>query len=147
MLSHTISTSAAATKKLGKAFAKELCVAGGGEHATVIALKGELGSGKTTFVQGIAQGLGIKERIVSPTFVIMKRFALPKHDFSSFVHIDCYRLQKAKELEELGIRTVLADSTTIVAIEWPEVVTKLLPKDTVRLEFAFVDEKTRKINT
>ena len=72
--------------------------------ATVLALQGDLGAGKTTFTQGFARGLGIKRRTASPTFIIMRRFAIPamrgKKQFKNFYHIDAYRFKKIDSLEE-----------------------------------------------
>lgn len=107
--------------------------------ATVITLQGDLGSGKTTFLQGFAKGLGIKEKILSPTFVIQKRFG-------NFYHIDCYRLKNYKDILELGWEKIIKNPKNIVAIEWPEKIKKLLPRNTILLKFKFIDEQTREIS-
>jgi len=80
------------TKKLGEKFAKEILKKG---VNVVIGLQGELGSGKTTFIQGFAKGLGIKEKILSPTFIIYKSYPLPTTNYKLFYHFDCYRIQKS----------------------------------------------------
>ncbi len=104
----------------------------------ILALAGELGSGKTTFVQGFARGLGIKERVLSPTFVIMRRY-------QNFFHIDCYRIQKPKELIDLGLKIIMANPKNIIAIEWAERVEKILPKQTIWIRFDFINKNKRKI--
>ena len=109
------------------------------KQALILALKGNLGSGKTTLTQGLAKALGIKKRITSPTFVILKRF-------KNFYHIDCYRLRKPEEILELGFREIIANPKNIVVIEWPEKIKKLLPKQTIFLRFKFISEKQREIS-
>ncbi|MDD5433390.1 MAG: tRNA (adenosine(37)-N6)-threonylcarbamoyltransferase complex ATPase subunit type 1 TsaE [Candidatus Pacebacteria bacterium] len=106
--------------------------------ALVLALQGNLGSGKTTFIQGVAKFLKIKGRITSPTFVILKRFR-------NFYHFDCYRLQKPEEILELGWEEIINNPNNIVAVEWPEKIKKFLPKQTVYLKFKFIDENHREI--
>ncbi len=119
--------------------------------ALVIALKGNLGSGKTTFVKGIAQGLGIKQRITSPTFIILKRYKIQikriknKSPIAYFYHIDCYRLKKPKEILDLGFKEIISQAENIVVIEWAERIKKILPKERITVKFKFVNEKTRKL--
>lgn len=135
------------TQKLGENFAKEILGSPTSQKtATVIGLSGNLGGGKTTFLQGFAKGLGIKEKILSPTFVIQKRFEVPGFRFKDFYHIDCYRLKDEKDILELGLEEIIKDARNIVAIEWPEKIKKVLPKNTIFIEFKFVDETTREIN-
>lgn len=104
----------------------------GGE---VLALEGELGSGKTTFAKGLAQGLRIRQKITSPTFVICRPYPLPGKTQKTFYHFDLYRIKNQKELLELGFREIIADPENIVALEWPEKAKGLLPKNTIRLRF------------
>lgn len=106
--------------------------------ALVLALQGNLGSGKTTFTQGIAKFLKIKGRINSPTFVIMKRF-------KNLYHIDAYRLNKPEEILELGWEKIIANSKNIAVVEWPEKIKKFLPKQTHFLKFKFIHENQREI--
>jgi len=133
------------TKKLGQLLAKEVLKNPRKKRAFVLALKGDLGGGKTTFLQGFALALGLKQRITSPTFIIVKRVSLNKGQFRDFYHIDCYRIKEPKELTALGFREILAFPQNIVAIEWAERVEKILPKDTMTIEFEFIDQQTRKI--
>lgn len=133
------------TQRFGENFAKKLR---GGE---VLALVGELGSGKTTFVQGLARGLGIKQRIISPTFIIMRQYQIPashlKLPTSSFYHVDLYRLEDnlVNEIKNLGLYEVWGRPDTIVAIEWAEKIRDLLPQSAVWINFSAVDNNTRHI--
>lgn len=111
--------------------------------ALVIALSGELGAGKTTFVQGFATALGIKEKLASPTFVIMKIYALAgKKDL---VHIDCYRLHAPKDLLSLGVREMFRDPHALVLIEWPEHVKKILPRNHIHISFMHADHPSHRL--
>ena len=118
-----------------------------GKQAAVIALTGELGSGKTTFLQGFAKGLGIKEKVLSPTFVIMKRFKIQDSRFKILYHFDCYRLENARDLYGLGWKEIIKDPKAIIVVEWADRVRKAIPKDAIWVEFRFLEEHEREINT
>lgn len=135
------------TKKLGQILGKEILKSPQKQKALILGLKGDLGGGKTTFLQGLAKSLRIKEKILSPTFVIMRKFQIPnlKGDFKNFYHIDCYRIQKPKEILDLGFKKIISDPKNIVAIEWAEKIKKILPKETIWINFDFINKKTRKI--
>lgn len=122
------------TKRLAAILAGELRPSARG--ARVLALTGELGAGKTTFAQGFVRALGVTERVLSPTFVVMKIYPLKKKHFQRLVHIDCYRLSSANDLILLGIRSILKDPQTIVLIEWPERIKKIIPRDAIRIRFS-----------
>jgi len=132
-----ITKSATQTQKAGKLLAESL------KGKALICLEGELGSGKTTFIQGLARGLGIKERITSPTFVILKRFKVSK--IQHLYHIDCYRIKNPQELLDLGFGEILEEKNAVVVIEWADRIREILPKDRLIIKFEFIDEKTRKI--
>jgi tRNA threonylcarbamoyladenosine biosynthesis protein TsaE len=135
------------TKRLGKDLAKKI-LPKKNKKAIVLGLKGDLGGGKTTFLQGFARGLGIKQKVLSPTFVIMKRFKLNNWtigQLDNFYHIDCYRIQKPKEILSLGLKKIISDPKNIVAIEWAERIKKIMPENTIWIEFDFVDKNKRKI--
>lgn len=132
------------TKKIGRKLAKKILSFSDRKNAFVIALKGDLGSGKTTFLQGFAKGLGIQEKILSPTFVIFKKFPFFA-DKRNFYHIDCYRIQNSKEILDLGFKQMISDPKNIIAIEWAERIEDILPKDTLTLEFEFINKTKRKI--
>lgn len=114
--------------------------------ATVFALSGNLGSGKTTFTKAFARALGISsDDITSPTFVIMKNYDVAVAGFKKFTHIDAYRLEKAEEIVRLGWETLISDSANIILVEWPEHISAVLPKDVRTITFSVVDENTREI--
>jgi tRNA threonylcarbamoyladenosine biosynthesis protein TsaE len=115
------------------------------DKAVVFGLSGELGAGKTTFLQGFAKGLGIKEKVISPTFVIMNHFDIKKGKFRNFYHLDCYRIEKASEMENLGFEEIIADPKNIVCIEWPEKIKKILPEDLILIKFKITKENSREI--
>lgn len=131
------------TQKLGETLAKEILELPTNKTAIVLALKGNLGGGKTTFLQGFAKGLGIKEKILSPTFVIMKKFKIKKN--SNFYHFDCYRFNKPEDILELGFKEIISNPENIVAIEWPGKVRKVLPKKVIKISFKFIDKNKREI--
>jgi tRNA threonylcarbamoyladenosine biosynthesis protein TsaE len=116
-------------------FGASKCQVSSRKGAVVLALKGDLGSGKTTFTQGFLRGLGIRGKAQSPTFVIFKRFALRDLPFTNVYHFDCYRIKKADELKILGIKEILENPKNIVLIEWPERIKNILPKNIRKIEF------------
>lgn len=124
MIVQLMSTDAEMTRALGSALACEL------ESGDVIVLSGDLGSGKTVFAQGVAAGLGVTERVVSPTFAIAREYAgrLPFH------HLDVYRLDYVQEAIDLGLDELFEDAVTL--IEWGEGVRDLLPVDRLEVELA-----------
>ncbi|MDD4624797.1 MAG: tRNA (adenosine(37)-N6)-threonylcarbamoyltransferase complex ATPase subunit type 1 TsaE [Candidatus Paceibacterota bacterium] len=141
------------TQELGKIFAQEILRKEPQGKAVVLALTGDLGGGKTTFCQGIAKGLGVKNKITSPTFNIFKKFKIPlygrgafqKKKFQYFYHFDCYRLLGPKDLKELGFKDIVSSPENVVLLEWAEKVEKVLPKDSVWLHFDFTGKTKRKI--
>lgn len=138
----TITKDAAATKALGRKIADQLK---GGE---VLALVGDLGAGKTTFIQGLAQGLGIKQNIISPTFILMRSY---KADSDKMLyHLDLYRLEQDfdKEFQNLGLGDIWGKPQNLVVIEWADKAKELLPKNTKWIEFEYLreDERTVKYN-
>lgn len=132
------------TKNPGEtqAFAKE--IAKTMKSGAIVALYGDLGSGKTTFVQGLAAGLGIVQRIISPTFIIMREYKF-KGKEAMFYHVDLYRIETEKDIEGLGLKEIMGDQESIVVIEWPEKIEKLLPKHTKRMYFTYKNDNEREI--
>ena len=121
--------SANETKKIAKLLAKDVSkLRTKRKKGVILAFSGDLGSGKTTFIQGFLKGLGVKNKVTSPTFVIMKNYRLA-------YHIDCYRLRKPAELTNLGFKELLNKPKSIFLIEWAEKIKRILPKDTIWLEF------------
>ncbi len=140
-----VSKSLNATQKIASDLAKKIISTKSIDGAYVIGLEGELGAGKTTFVKGFAKALGVKERITSPTFVIMKRYEL-RGVYKLLYHIDAYRLKDEKELIQLGIEEIFSNPGNIVLIEWADRVKKILPKNRISIHMDHVSKKERKIN-
>jgi len=140
-----ISHSPAQTQKIAQILVKTLL----DQRANpphIFALQGNLGAGKTTFIQGVGKALKIKGKILSPTFLIIKSFPLQKNPhFKNFYHIDCYRLEKPEEILALDFKKIIQDPKNLVFIEWPERIKKLLPKDTLWITFKVVDKDKREI--
>lgn len=114
--------------------------------ATVIGLHGDLGSGKTSFVQGIAKTFGVKDNIISPTFVLQKRYPLKDHfHFKNMIHIDAYRLETPDEIIPLDWKNIISDRKNIIFIEWPEKIGGHMPKGHRKILFEFVDPDTRRL--
>src|SRR3989304_6440754 len=134
-----ISKSGRETQSLAKNLVESLT------EPKVIALYGELGTGKTTFVQGLAKTLGIEKRVLSPTFVFVRSYSLRDPRFKIFHHVDLYRAESLEAARSVGIEEILA-SGSLLAIEWPEIIEELLPKNTVRGRFKKVDESKREIS-
>ena len=105
----------------------------------VLALSGDLGAGKTTFVQGIAQGWGSTDSVSSPTFVLVNVYRRP--DGHLLHHMDAYRMQSALEAEDLDIEEMLATGSLLV--EWPERIQSALPKEYLLVELAWVADEQR----
>lgn len=126
------------TKDFGKEVAKHIAA------GDVIALEGELGSGKTTFTQGFLEGLGITQRVTSPTFVLMKMYVSPQK--MTIFHIDLYRLDAKDQIQSMGITDVLQEKNAVTIIEWAEKMADLLPKGVKRVQFTKISDAERNIN-
>lgn len=114
--------------------------------ATIIALSGELGAGKTAFTKGVAKALSLTETVTSPTFVIEKIYYLEDmQPYTHLIHLDCYRLESGKELLSIGWNETATDPENLIFLEWPEKVEDILPLRALRIEFEVVDPTTRKI--
>ena len=120
----------------GEQFAKKLAA------PTVIELIGDVGAGKTTFVRGLAKGLGVKDPITSPSFTISKQYALPNN--KRLVHYDFYRLPDPGLMSE-DLSESINDPNAITVIEWSNSVANLLPKRHIQVEIEYNDNDTRSI--
>lgn len=132
-----ITNSAPETEKIGEKLAKNL-------PDRIFALIGELGAGKTTFVKGFAKGLGIKKRILSPSFVLMRQYKITPRR-SDLYHIDLYRLEIPIDIKTLGLEEIWNNPYNLVIIEWAEKIKKLLPKKRTEIKFEYAGKDKRKI--
>lgn len=124
--------SASATQAVGRALARVV------EPGAVIALDGDLGAGKTTFVQGFADEMGAVEPVASPTFVLMRAY----HGRLPIYHFDVYRLEGSAQLDDVGAEECFwGDGVSLV--EWAERIPEALPPDRIDIVFAHVDESSR----
>lgn len=139
----TITHSPRETQKLGQKIGSSLV---GGE---VLALTGELGGGKTTFIQGLAKGLGINQRIISPTFILMRQYEIPKRETKklNFYHLDLYRFEKnvEQEVKNLGLGDIWTKQGNIVVIEWAEKIKDMVPESATWVTFEHLGNDKRKI--
>lgn len=141
-----ISSSERETKKIAGNLAREI-LSSDSKVAAVLTLSGELGAGKTTFLQGFAKGLGIKEKITSPTFVLMKRFKVRGLKFfDNFYHFDFYRINNPKEVSVFKLEEIMSNHKSIVTIEWPEMVGKIIPKIAVKIKISHIADGRRAIS-
>lgn len=117
-----------------------------GTRAYVVGLRGELGAGKTTFVQAVAKALGVREHVTSPTFVLATRYETEHPVFRHLVHMDAYRLSNG-EADTVGFNEFLSDPQALMLIEWPEHLPSAarFPEDAPVLSFETIDETTRKV--
>lgn len=129
-----ISHSSEQTKLIGKEIGKITF------RGCVIALCGELGSGKTVFAKGLAEGLGVDSFITSPTFVLINEYS----GRYPFYHFDVYRI-RAEDMHELGYEEYFyGDGVT--AIEWAQKISDLLPEEHLRIDFEYISESERQIS-
>lgn len=140
------------TRKLGGLLALEIesgrrQVPASGK-AQVFCLEGDLGAGKTTFTQGLLEGLGAEGPYTSPTFLIMKHYEVkiqnPKTKVQNIYHFDAYRVGE-EDILSLGWEELVSDPENVIIVEWPERIEKILPERSVRIKFEWLDENRRKI--
>jgi len=143
-----ISNSSENTKKVAREFSKKL------NPGSILAFYGNLGAGKTTFIQGLAEGLGYKGRVFSPTFIFVRPYKISeqkaesgqhKSAIKTLYHIDLYRIEKATDLKTIGIQEFLEDKEAISAIEWAEKIDKFLPKNAMKIMITPLSPTERKI--
>jgi len=120
------------------------------KKAKVVALSGDLGSGKTTLTKEIAKQFGIKENIVSPTFVIMKFYDINKNSiyfkhFKKLIHIDTYRLENSEDLFKINWLEIVSNRDNLIIIEWPEIMEKYLDREVLWFSLKHIDDQTRTI--
>ena len=111
-------------------------------YGSVIFLKGDLGSGKTTFCKGFASGLGFSDEILSPTYSILNEYKL---NSKNLYHFDLYRLKSINEFLEIGGIEYLNDKESISLIEWPDLIKEIVSDNTIQIEFEHLSQEERKI--
>lgn len=135
------------TEGVGEALGKEIIKRGLRlNRAFVIALYGNLGTGKTVFVKGFARSAGARGKVVSPTFLIMRRFPLRKNKggFKNLFHLDAYRIKSQRELAAIDFHKILADPENIVIVEWPSNVRGELKKPLISGGFRHIGKATER---
>lgn len=138
--------SPAEMEKFSRAVAKSL------KGGVVLALTGELGAGKTSFVKGLAKALGIRRIVQSPTFLLMKCYPTPKairakKNIHDFCHVDAYRIKKDHELMAIGFVEHLEDDGTVMVVEWANLVQKLIPPEALWIDFEHGERMLERIVT
>lgn len=140
MKEEIMTTSAEETQRLGERLAHTV------QPGDCLFLSGELGSGKTTFVQGFAKGLGITRRIISPTFTIVRQYEIQESkEIKRLYHLDLYRINSQDDLQSIAIDDILKDSESIIVIEWPEKLGKREGRKTYTITFSYEDDGARRI--
>lgn len=139
MNSKIITNSFEETQKVAEGLALDFKESGG-----VVALTGDLGAGKTTFTQGFAKGLGIKDKIISPTFVLIRQHQVPNTK-QILYHLDLYRLEAEDDFKQLGIEDML-QGNNIILIEWAEKALHLLKKPYTQITFKKINDNSREIS-
>lgn len=129
------SHSAAETRALGRKLGKLL------QPGDLVCLQGELGAGKTTLTQGIAEGWGSLDSVSSPTFVMVNLYRAPEG--TPLYHMDAYRIESLPEAEQIGLDDLLAEGALI--LEWPERIEPILPAQRLWLSLAHVSETERQL--
>lgn len=115
------------------------------KKAKVIALYGDLGAGKTTLTKQILKILSPKSTTKSPTFIIMRRFDVKYKKINTLIHIDAYRLKNEEELLKLGFKEILMNPQALIILEWPEIVSKILPRNTVHVFLKHIGKEEREV--
>lgn len=116
------------------------------KQATIVALSGDLGAGKTTLTKAIAKLLGIARPVISPTFVLLKSYKLAKKEWKLLHHIDAYRFEEPEQVHKIGWETLIADPANVIFLEWPEQLGKLLPKKHIALSLKHTKSGKREIS-
>ncbi|MBP6889782.1 MAG: tRNA (adenosine(37)-N6)-threonylcarbamoyltransferase complex ATPase subunit type 1 TsaE [Candidatus Moranbacteria bacterium] len=142
---HFFSPSAEETRRAGLEFGKTL------SPGTLVCFRGDLGAGKTTFIQGVLTACGAALPFVSPTFVLMKEYCLVQSTESGIwrvYHADAYRMETAEDFEKIGFSEWCADRDGVVLLEWPGRVESLLPENRIEIQLNLEEgkEETRSIS-
>ncbi len=137
-----ITHSAEETREVGRNLAHTL------KPGTLVCFEGNLGSGKTTFIQGILEGLGAEKPFVSPTFILMKQYELSAPSVTGVervYHADAYRLG-APEFREIGFEEWISDPEGVTLLEWSKRIAELLPEKRIEISLRTLSENEREIS-
>ncbi len=129
-----ISNSPESTEEFGFIFSKDI------NNGDVIAINGELGAGKTTFIKGVLKGLHYNKNVTSPTYTLVNEYDAK----FKIIHIDCYREQKLNRWLDIGIMDYLMGNNVVI-IEWSEYIEKILPKNMIQINIDYISKFERKI--
>jgi len=145
MVVKILSSSTEETQQLADIFAR--CLINGAiftkARPVIISLEGQLGSGKTEFIKGFASALGVSEKVLSPTFLIMKKFNIKAGPYTTLYHLDCYRIKNSKEILSLDYKEIIKDRKAIILIEWGNLIKDILSKDHLKISFKAKSHKNR----
>ena len=130
-----ISNSAIFTKNLGKKFSRII------SKGDLILFSGELGGGKTTFISGLAEGLGLKGSLSSPSFTILNEYSIDRR--KKFIHVDLYRLESAGEINGIGLDDYLYDNNSIICVEWGDKIKDYLEKKYLEIELSYLIDSNK----
>lgn len=125
-----ISNSAAFTKKLGRRLSRVL------SKSNVILFSGELGGGKTTFISGLAEGLGLNENLSSPSFTILNEYHIDNR--LKFIHADIYRLENIDDINDTGLDDYLYDGFSIICVEWGDKIEDYIRKEYLKINLNYL---------
>ncbi len=143
MIDKFITKSSQQTFDFGRSFADKL------KPNDTIFLNGDLGSGKTTFVKGLALGLGIDKRIVSPTFVLVRNYRVGDRNNEAKIfnlyHLDLYRIENLAQLKEIDLLEMQKDKNGVIVIEWPELAFKYFKNKKWVINFSHLDNDEREL--
>lgn len=114
-------------------------------NATIISLSGDLGAGKTTLTQCLLKTLGVTEVVQSPTYVILKKYKIENDILKTVIHIDAYRLQSKTELQKLYWEEYVSNPENLIIIEWPEIVSQIIPEHSIKIKLNHISETEREI--
>ena len=114
-------------------------------QVNLIALYGDLGSGKTTFTQGLAKHLGIKKDLISPTFVLVRSYKINHQAWKTLHHVDLYRLESAADIKSIDLQELWQHPQNLMVIEWAEKAQAILPQNRLDVKFEIISDNQRHI--
>jgi len=124
------------TRRIAREVLRQL----GRQH--ILLLNGQLGTGKTVTVQALAEELGVKDAVASPTYVLMKIYNLEGQIYKRLVHVDLYRIEYNQDTDELGLTDYLHDEKSLVVVEWPERIMGSWPAGALAVNFDYGDKES-----